>query len=198
MNSPERQEWPALGPAAPHRDFGLMRKLGVAILRRAGWNLEGEFPDLPRVVIALAPHSSNWDFVIGAATVFALRLRVAFIGKHTLFTGLLGHFMRWLGGIPVDRAHPEGLVDAMVVEFARRDHLWLAIAPEGTRTHGAQFKSGFYRIAKAVGVPVFPVYFNYRQKIIGLLAPIQPDLETAQGVEAIRQLLQHHGARKPG
>jgi len=80
----------------------------------------------------------------------------------------------------------------------RSDKLWLAIAAEGTRTHGAQYKSGFYRIAKAVGVPVFPVYFNYRRKVIGLLPPIQPDLETAQGVEAIWQLLQQHGARKPG
>lgn len=198
MTDAEKYALPHVGGEVPRRNYGFLETAGCIVLRKLGWRVEGEFPDLPRVVIALAPHSSNWDFVIGAATVFALRLRVAFIGKHTLFTGLLGHFMRWLGGIPIDRARPEGLVDAMVAEFARRDKLWLAIAPEGTRTCGAQFKSGFYRIAKAVGVPVFPVYFNYRRKVIGLLAPIQPDLETIQGVEAVRKLLGQHGARKPG
>lgn len=198
MTDAEKDALPHVGGKVPRRNYGVLETAGRIVLRGLGWRVVGEFPDLPRVVIALAPHSSNWDFVIGAATVFALRLRVAFIGKHMLFTGVLGHFMRWLGGIPVDRAHPEGLADAMVVEFARRDQLWLAIAPEGTRTHGAQFKSGFYRIAKAVGVPLFPVYFNYRRKIIGLLAPVQPDLETSQGVEAIRQLLLQHGVRKLG
>lgn len=196
MPDAEKYILPHLGSTVSRRNYGFLETVGHVVLRKLGWRVEGEFPDLPRVVIALAPHSSNWDFIIGAAAVFALGLRVAFIGKHTLFRGLLGKFMRWLGGIPVDRAHPEGFVDALVAEFSRRDQLWLAIAPEGTRTHGVQFKSGFYRIAKAVGVPVFPVYFNYRRKVIGLLAPIQPDLETAQGVEAIRQLLEQHGARK--
>lgn len=198
MTDAEKYALPHVGGEVPRRNYGVLEIAGGIILRKLGWRMEGEFPDLSRVVIALAPHSSNWDFMIGAAVVFALRLRVAFIGKHTLFRGPLGAFMRWLGGIPVDRSRPEGLVDAMVAEFSRRDKLWLAIAPEGTRTHGAHFKSGFYRIAKAVGVPVFPVYFNYRRKVIGLLPPIQPDLDTAQGVEAIRQLLQQHGARKPG
>ncbi len=181
----------------PRRHYGALDSIGRTLLRCLGWRMEGEFPDLPRVVVVLAPHSSNWDFVIGAAAVFALGLRVAFIGKHTLFTGLTGKFMRWLGGIPVDRAHPEGLVDTMVIEFARREKLWLVITPEGTRTHGAQFKSGFYRIARTVGVPIFPVYFNYRHKILGLLPPLQADLDTPQGVEAVRVLLNRHGARKP-
>ena len=187
---------PPVSGKVPRRRYGVLEAAGRFVLAQLGWRVEGELPDMSRVVVALAPHSSNWDFVIGAATVFALGLRVAFIGKHTLFSGLLGNFMRWLGGIPVDRARPEGLVDAMVAEFARRNQLWLAIAPEGTRTYGAQFKSGFYRIAKAVDVPVFPVYFNYRLKIIGMLPPVQPDLETAQGVAAIRQMLEQHGARK--
>jgi 1-acyl-sn-glycerol-3-phosphate acyltransferase len=102
-----------------------------------GWYTEGELPDHARLVVALAPHSSNWDFVIGAALVFVLRLRVAFIGEHTLFKWPLGGFMRWLGGILVDRSRADGFADAMVAEFSGREQLWLAIAPEGTRTDGA-------------------------------------------------------------
>lgn len=198
MNIPEHQAWPVPAPSVPRRDYGSLRKVGVAILRRAGWNIEGEFPDLPRVVIAVAPHSSNWDFVFGAAAMFALGLRVAFIGKHTLFRQPLGSFMRWLGGIPIDRSRPEGFAEEIVKIFERHDRLWLAITPEGTRTYGVAYKTGFYRIAKTAGVPIFPVYFNYRRKVIGFLPPVQPDREPAEGVEAIRQLLEAHGSRKPG
>ncbi|MDP1716915.1 MAG: 1-acyl-sn-glycerol-3-phosphate acyltransferase [Burkholderiales bacterium] len=197
MNTPEPQEWPTLSPSAPRRDYGFLHKVGVAILHRAGWNLEGDFPDLPRVVIAVAPHSSNWDFIFGAAAMFALGLRVAFIGKHTLFREPLGSFMRWLGGIPIDRSRPEGFAEDMVKVFERNESLWLAITPEGTRRKGVAFKSGFYRIAKAVGVPIFPVYFNYRRKVIGFLPPVPADKEPAEGVEAIRRLLERHGSRKP-
>lgn len=197
MNSPEPQQLPALGSSAPRRDYGFLRCVGTAILRRAGWTLEGEFPDLPRVVIAVAPHSSNWDFIYGAAAMFALGLRVAFIGKHTLFREPMGSFMRWLGGIPIDRSRPEGFAEDMVREFERNKSLWLAITPEGTRRKGVGYKSGFYRIAKSVGVPIFPVYFNYQRKVIGFLPPVPADKEPAEGVDEIRRLLEEHGSRKP-
>lgn len=197
MNSPEPQQLPALGPLVPHRDYGFMRKLGTATLRWAGWTLEGEFPDLPRVVIAIAPHSTNWDFIYGASAVFALGLRIAFIAKHSLFWGPMGRFIRWLGGIAIDRSHPEGFAEDMVKIFERHEKLWLGITPEGTRTYGVAYKSGFYRIAKAANVPIFPVYFNYQRKVIGLLPPVWPDMDVAEGVEAIRKMLDHHGSRKP-
>ncbi len=188
---------PDLGPSVPRRDYGWLRVLGSRVLKGMGWRTEGELPDCPRLVVALAPHSSNWDFVIGAALVFVLGLRVAFIGKHTLFRWPLGGFMRWLGGIPVDRSRPEGFADVMVAEFGRRDRLWLAVAPEGTRTDGAQFKSGFFRIAQASRVPILPVYFNYRRKVLGFLPLIDSGVDIDDGVASTRELLERHGARKP-
>ena len=189
---------PEPGPSVPRRDYGWLRALGGSVLKGMGWRTEGELPDCPRLVVALAPHSSNWDFVIGAAIVFVLGLRVAFIGKHTLFKWPLGGFMRWLGGIPVDRSRPEGFADVMAAELIGREQLWLAVAPEGTRTGGAQFKSGFYRIAQAAGVPVLPVYFNYRRKVLGFLPLIESALDIDEGVARTRELLERHGARKPG
>lgn len=161
-----------VGSTVPRRHYGLLRPLGRWILRRMDWRNEGPFPDQPKLVIAIAPHSSVWDFIIGAAFLYVLGLRVAFIAKHTLFRWPLGGFMRWLGGIPVNRAQPKDL------------------------TEGARFKSGFYRIARAAGVPILPVYFNYQRRVTGFLPLVQAGDDIAAGVEQVRQLLQQHGARR--
>jgi len=185
------------GDSVPRRDYGLLRALGLWILRRLHWRVEGEFPDQPRLVVAIAPHSSGWDFVIGAAFLYALGLRVAFIGKHTLFRWPLGGFMRWLGGIPVNRAQPENFAETMAAEFGRRGQMWLVITPEGTRREGAQFKSGFYRIARAAAVPILPVYFNYRRRVIGFLPLLEADAaDITAAVADVRELLHRHGARR--
>ncbi len=185
-----------VGGTVPRRNYGLLRPLGRWILRRLDWCGEGVFPDQPKLVIAIAPHSSAWDFIIGAAFLYLLGLRVAFIAKHTLFFWPLGGFMRWLGGIPVNRAQPEDLTHVMAAAFGKRKQLWLAITPEGTRTDGARFKSGFYRIARAADVPILPVYFNYQRRVTGFLPLVQPGDDVAAGVEQMRQLLQQHGARR--
>ncbi len=187
-----------VGPAVPRRTYGPLALIGRLVLRTMCWRAEGSFPDSPRLVVAIAPHSSGWDFVIGAAFLFILGLRVSFIAKHTLFFWPLGPFLRWLGGIPVNRARPEDLADAMAAEFGSRGQLWLAITPEGTRTPGVRFKSGFYRIARAAGVPVLPVYFNYRRRVTGFLPLVEAGEDVATGVEAVRRQLLQHGARRGG
>ena len=193
-----RVESVIVGGTVPRRDYGLLRPLGRWILRRMDWHSEGTFPDQPKLVIAIAPHSSAWDFVIGAAFLYVLGLRVAFIAKHSLFRWPLGGFMRRLGGIPVNRAQPEDLAGIMAAAFGRHEQLWLAITPEGTRTEGARFKSGFYRIARAAGVPILPVYFNYRRRVTGFLPLVRPGDDIAAGVAQLRELLQQHGARRHG
>jgi 1-acyl-sn-glycerol-3-phosphate acyltransferase len=185
-----------VGSAVPRRNYGLLRPLARWILRCMDWRSEGEFPDQPKLVIAIAPHSSSWDFIIGAAFLYLLGLRVAFIAKHTLFFWPLGGFLRWLGGIPVNRAQPEDLTGVMAAAFGKHEQLWLAITPEGTRTEGARFKSGFYRIARAAGVPILPVYFNYRRRVTGFLPLIHPGDDITAGVEQVRLVLQQHGARR--
>lgn len=185
-----------VGGTVPRRDYGVLRLLGRWILRRMDWRAEGTFPDQPKLVIAVAPHSSAWDFIIGAAFLYVLGLRVAFIAKHTLFFWPLGGFLRRLGGIPVNRAQPEDLTNIMTAAFGKREQLWLAITPEGTRTEGVRFKSGFYRIARAAGVPILPVYFNYRRRATGFLPLMQPGDDIAAGVAEVRALLQQHGARR--
>ena len=186
---------PHVPVSLPTRSYGWLGAVGRTWLRISGWRVEGQFPEEPRMVVALAPHSSNWDFVHVVAVVFALRLRVCFIGKHTLFRAPLGGFMRWLGGIPVDRSRTDGLVHATTEAMRSTPAMWIGITPEGTRTRGSSFRSGFYRIAQAAAVPILPISINHQRRIIALHAPLPATGPVEEGVETVRSLLLAHGCR---
>ena len=86
--------------------------LGKILIKLSGWKIKGQISDLyenKKFVAIVAPHTSNWDAVVGLAAIAAVDLKVYFIGKHTVFTGILGKFMKYMGGIPVDRSKPGGL-----------------------------------------------------------------------------------------
>jgi 1-acyl-sn-glycerol-3-phosphate acyltransferase len=134
--------------------------------------------------------------VHGVAVVFALGLRVSFVAKHTLFKGPLGGFLRWVGGLPVDRSRPHGLVESIVAAFARPEPLWFGITPEGTRTRVARFKTGFYRVALAAEVPILPVTFDYRRRRVVLLPLVVPQEPVERSVGELEKLFAQHGARR--
>jgi len=138
-------------------------------------------PDVAKAVIIVAPHTSNWDFVIGAAGMLALDLDLRFLGKHTLFEGPLAPLMRSLGGIPVDRSQPgSGVVEEMAERMRSADRLLLALSPEGTRSAVDRWKTGFHRIALSGGVPIAPVTFDYGRREIRFGSVLRPseDLES--------------------
>ncbi|MGD8441244.1 MAG: lysophospholipid acyltransferase family protein [Holophagae bacterium] len=168
------------GPAVPTRGNGFSRWLGRLAFNGLGWRFEGSIPNLPKAVVIVAPHTSNWDFVIGVAAMFAVGIRVVFLGKHTLFRPPLGRLMRWLGGLPVDRRAASGVVDEAIGMFAQHDSMILALSPEGTRRRVARWKTGFYYVAVGADVPIVPVAFNYSTRVIRFGAPLRPsgDLET--------------------
>jgi 1-acyl-sn-glycerol-3-phosphate acyltransferase len=175
--------WPVLGDRIPLRGNGFTRAAGHAALRLLGWTVEGELPNLPKFVIAVAPHTSNWDFVVGLAAMFALDLRIGYLGKHTLFRWPFGALMRWTGGIPVDRSSPHGVVGESVAAFSRMERRVLAIAPEGTRSRVGRFKSGFLQIARGAGVPVVLATLDWGAKVVRL----GPAFDPGEDVEADRR-----------
>ena len=122
-------------------------------------------------MVIVAPHTSNWDFVLGISAVFALGLSVRFLGKHTLFYPPLGWLMRWFGGTPVVRSSPQGAVAQAVTMIGSEPAVVLGIAPAGTRTRDTPWRSGFYHIAHAAGAPILPVAFDGARRAIRLLAP---------------------------
>ena len=139
----------------------------------AGWRFEGQFPDRPKLVTIVEPHTSNWDFVIGISAVLALGLRVRFLGKDSLFKGALGRLMRWFGGTPVIRESPQGAVAQAVSLIESEPAVVLGIAPAGTRTRDTPWRSGFYHIAHAARAPIFPVAFDGERRAIRLFAPFE-------------------------
>jgi 1-acyl-sn-glycerol-3-phosphate acyltransferase len=175
--------WPDLGDQIPLRGNAMTRAIGHGALRLLGWRVEGEVPNLPKFVVAVAPHTSNWDFVVGIAAMFALDLRIAFLGKHTLFRWPFGALMRWMGGIPVDRASPHGVVSQSIDAFTRVHRRILAIAPEGTRRPVAQFRSGFLQIARGAKVPVVLVSLDYAAKCVRFGSTFEP----GEDIEADRR-----------
>ena len=158
-----------LPPSAPRvkpNAFG--RWIGRTLLRLGGWRMVGQFPDLPRVVLIGAPHSSNWDGVWGFAAKLALGLDIRILGKHQLFWWPLGPILRRLGVIAVDRTAASGVVEQAASLIAQAEQFWFGLAPEGTRKPVERWKTGFWKIAKAANVPVLPAYFHYPDKIIGI------------------------------
>lgn len=139
--------------------------LSKLILRSVGWKITGRYPhDIAKVVVAVAPHTSTWDFPLGVLVNSAERCHANYIGKHTLFKWPFGFFFRWLGGIPVDRRKNHNFVAATVEAFEREKRFHLVIAPEGTRKKVEKFKTGFYHIARLAKVPICLCKFDSERK----------------------------------
>lgn len=175
-----------LPPAIPRKGNAFLEALGWLVLRAFGWRFEGEVPNLPKLVAIVAPHTSNWDFPLGLAAKWALRLHVSFLGKHTLFKPPFGFFFRAIGGIPVNRETSQNLVEQMASVFAEREQLVLVIAPEGTRKKVAHWKTGFYHIARAAHVPILLIAFDYGRRVIRFGPVVVPSGDVERETAAIR------------
>jgi 1-acyl-sn-glycerol-3-phosphate acyltransferase len=165
---------PTLGEAVPRRGSWLSRQLAVGVLRAAGWRFEGGLPNVSKAVAIVAPHTSNWDFVIGLLGLFAVGVRVSWFGKHTLFKAPFKGLLRWLGGIPIDRRSSSGAVEQMVTRFHDSDALLVGLSPEGTRKPVARWHTGFWHIAAGAGCPIVPIAFDWGSRMIRFGEPLQP------------------------
>lgn len=178
-----------LGPAVPQSRVPLVRPLGRLLMRLIGWRFEGTMPDLPKFVVIVAHHTSNWDFPVGLAGKWALGFAPTWLGKHTLFVPPVGWLLRAIGGVPVDRSRAGNIVDQVVEAFASRERFVLVLAPEGTRKRTPEWKSGFWHIARRAGVPICCVALDWPRKVIRLGPMVTPDEEdVAVGIRRIRGL----------
>ncbi len=168
------RHYPAVGDQLPRRGNALSAFLGRLAMRLAGWRFEGEIPNLPKLVFIVAPHTSNWDFLVGVSAMFALGIRVTFLGKDTLFRWPLGALMRWLGGIPVYRHAPRNVVEQTVDHVRRHDRIALGLSPEGTRRKLPAWRTGFHFVARGAEMPIVPVALDYSRRVVRFFPLHQP------------------------
>lgn len=159
----------------------VMYYAGLFLLRLGRWRVSGELPPIRKYVAIAVPHTSNWDFPLFMALVGYKRMRIRFLGKHTLFKSFTGRLFYWLGGIPVDRDSPtvNGVIDQAVSVIKTADSIIMGISPEGTRSSVVKWKTGFYRIAVGADVPILLAFLDKRTRTIGFGPLFQPtgDLE---------------------
>ena len=152
--------------------MNLLRSPARLALKLMGWKLLDLMERPAKAVVIAYPHTSNWDFPVTLLALAALPFGAHWVGKDSLFRGILGPIMRRLGGIPVCRSERTGFVARLSEEFQLKDRFHLVIATEGTRRLQKGWKSGFYRIALAAGVPVILAVVDYPRREVGLLACI--------------------------
>ncbi len=144
------------------------------ILKLIGWKLVGTLPSDKKYIVIVAPHTSNWDLVIGLLGRFATEAKINFLAKKQLFFFPLGNLLRALGGTAVDRSKQGNKVEQIVELYKQLDELILGLAPEGTRSLVTRWKEGFYHIAMQTGISIVMIGFDYPSKEIRIHEPFWP------------------------
>ena len=155
---------PKVPTCIPTREYGFLSRFARHALLGSGWTIDGALPEQPKFILAVAPHTSNWDFFVGLAVMFTLNLKVSFLGKASIFRWPIKSLLTAIGGIGVDRSHSHGVVGQIVDAFNDNEQFILGLAPEGTRSKTIEWRTGFLHIAKQANVPVVPVSFDFNKK----------------------------------
>ena len=146
-----------IGPNTPRMGNALTRWIGDVILKSMGWTLHGELPDLKKAIIIGGPHTSNWDLPLAMGSMLSVGLKFSWMMKKEAFIWPLGGLWKALGGIPIDRKAKTDVISQVKSAFAESDKVWLGLTPEGTRAKVERYKTGYLRMAKGIGVPLFIV-----------------------------------------
>jgi 1-acyl-sn-glycerol-3-phosphate acyltransferase len=158
----------------PLRGNRFSRALAGFLFLLFGWRVAGTLPNLPKMVIIGAPHTSNWDFPLAMTLIFYLGVHLNWMAKKEFFVAPVAGLWRWLGGVPIDRQAANGVVGQTVEAIQQRAKIVLAIAPEGTRSKVARWRTGFYYIAHNANIPIVPVLVDYGRKTLTITEPFTP------------------------
>lgn len=182
-----------LGPRVPQRGNAFSRALGRCALRLMGWRIQGTLPDLPKMVLIGAPHTSNYDGLVSFAVITALGLRAGTMIKDSAFRGPMGIVLRWLGAVPVNRRSPKGVIGQTIEVFQQQPQFVLVIAPEGTRAAARDWKKGFHHVALSAGVPIVPAAADYQRKLVIFGPPLTPGNDYDADFATLMTFYRDHG-----
>ena len=174
--------------------------LGKLVLSIFGWRVKGSISEdfsNQKLVVIVAPHTSNWDGIFGVATVAGLDAKITFIGKHSAFRYGLGAFLRYMGGIPVDRSKPGGIIQDAIDQIKKIDGSLIAMSPEGTRSKVKEWKTGFLRIAKELNTNIIPASLDFAKKEILLGKAFVPSGNNEEDIRALKEYYSVFTAKHP-
>ncbi len=175
-----------------------MRKLiAKTFLRIAGWEQEGGRPIPKKYVLIAAPHTSNWDLFFLLAFAAIYDVKISWMGKHTLFYPPVGWVMRSLGGIPIRRERRGNYVEQLAGLFDEREDLILVVPAEGTRGYTANWKSGFYHIARLANVPIVMSFLDFGRRRGGFGPPIYPSEDLRKDMDEVRAFYGEMSGKHP-
>lgn len=149
-----------------HKDVMYQRACRFIFFRLLGWKYRVSVPDFPKCIICVAPHTSNWDFLIAELFYGAIGRQAGFFMKKEWFFFPLKYFWKAIGGVPVNRKKKSSLVEQTIAKMKQSENLRLAITPEGTRKRNSNWKYGFYYIALGANVPIVLYAIDYKNKLI--------------------------------
>lgn len=163
-----------------------------------GWKIIGSKPEFDKFVIAVAPHTSNWDFALGYSLKHIDNLHPNVLAKDSLFKiPLIGWFLRNMKAEPVNRSKKTNMVDQIVEKFEKMDSFKMVIAPEGTRSYSPQWKTGFYRIAEKARVPIVMIGFDYERKVVEYSEPFYTTGNMEEDIEKLKDFFRPMKGRNP-
>lgn len=175
-----------------------MRYFSRFLLWLLKWKIHGAVPrGEKKAVIIAAPHTSNWDFVIGRLAYFVIGVRVHFLIKKEVFKWPFGKILKIWGGIPIDRKRSNNMVKQICGIFNKHDSLYVVITPEGTRSRVKSWKKGFYYIALEAKVPIVLGYLDYKKKEGGIGPVIRPSGDFDKDFNRIKEFYRDKSARHP-
>jgi len=173
---------------------GWSQRASLRVLNLFGWRMLYRPLPGPRGIVVVYPHTSNWDFIVGLFGKWALNLPFRWLAKDSLFKSPLGGWFRSLGGEPVDRSAPQGMIRSQAERMNAADWYWLAITPEASRGYRPNWKSGFYHLAVEAKVPLCLVYIDYPNKTLAVIDHLHLSGDQEADLAAIRAVYEgHHG-----
>ncbi len=172
--------------------------IAARILRLMGWSVSITVPDVDKCIICVAPHTSNWDFVVGKLAYASVGRDAGFLMKAQWFFWPLGCFFRAIGGIPVQRKNKTvSLTDVVVEKFRTSRRMQLAITPEGTRSRTSQWHTGFLHIAKRAGVPIQLGVLDYAAKRVMIDHTFEPTGDIEADLRRVKEFYKPYQGKYP-
>jgi hypothetical protein len=176
----------------------ILRHACLGLLRLVGWKSTLVWPPEPHGLIVVYPHTSNWDFIIAILFKIGNGLPAHWMGKDSMFKWPFASLLKRIGGVPINRREASGFITTMLAEFRKRDWLWLAVAPEGTRAYTDHLKSGFYQLAVAADIPIAFAYIDYGRRHVGIDTYVRMTGNREYDLEVMRRFYADKRGRVPG